>query len=181
MNIWLRLKTFAAPVKHLPWRAYLLSPSNFKRAKIYWIIPLKIDEFCRLKSLKRFVSNNVEQRDLRGMTSTMSERFHQTSTAYIQKYEKSIANAKAYRSSCTRCAAIREPDAPRGWPTASAPPSTLVRSRGRPSSFSTAKYWAANACRQMEYCSVRVHRTSTYYEYIVLVSVENWVSGIRAL
>ena len=91
------------------------------------------------------------------------------------------ANAKSYRSSCTRCAAIREPDAPRGWPTASAPPSTLVRSRGRPSSFSTAKYWAANACRQMEYCSVRVHRTSTYYEYIVLVSVENWVSGIRAL
>ena len=34
---------------------------------------------------------------------------------------------------------------PSGWPSAIAPPLTLTRSRSRPSSFSTARYCAANA------------------------------------
>ena len=40
---------------------------------------------------------------------------------------------------------IREPDAPRGCPRAMAPPLVFVLSRMRPSSFSTERYWAANA------------------------------------
>src|SRR6266851_387209 len=48
-------------------------------------------------------------------------------------------------SSYRRCDVMRAPDAASGWPTAMAPPSTLVRSRGRPSSFSTARYCGANA------------------------------------
>src|SRR5215472_8013754 len=39
----------------------------------------------------------------------------------------------------------RVPLAPSGWPSAIAPPLTLVLSRFRPSTFSTAKYCAANA------------------------------------
>ncbi len=40
---------------------------------------------------------------------------------------------------------MRAPEAASGCPTAMAPPSTLVRSRGRPSSFSTARYCGAKA------------------------------------
>src|SRR6266702_3029126 len=44
-----------------------------------------------------------------------------------------------------RCMVMRAPLAARGWPTAMAPPSTFVRSRGSPSSFSTARYCGAKA------------------------------------
>ena len=39
----------------------------------------------------------------------------------------------------------RVPVAPSGWPSAMAPPFTFTRSRSSPSSFSTARYWAAKA------------------------------------
>jgi len=47
--------------------------------------------------------------------------------------------------SWTRWAVILDPEAPRGWPNAIAPPLTLVFWRSRPSSFSTERYWAAKA------------------------------------
>ncbi len=40
---------------------------------------------------------------------------------------------------------MRAPEAASGWPTAMAPPSTLLVSRERPSSFSTARYCGAKA------------------------------------
>lgn len=51
----------------------------------------------------------------------------------------------AYLNSCTRWAVIRDPEAPKGWPMAMAPPLTLVFSGSRPNTFSTARYWGANA------------------------------------
>mmetsp|Transcript_31128 Transcript_31128/g.98790 ORF Transcript_31128/g.98790 Transcript_31128/m.98790 type:complete len:201 (+) Transcript_31128:1340-1942(+) len=48
-------------------------------------------------------------------------------------------------SSCVRCAVMRAPEAPSGWPMAMAPPLALVISRLRPSSFSQARYCAAKA------------------------------------
>lgn len=48
-------------------------------------------------------------------------------------------------NSCTRWAVMRAPEAPKGWPIAMAPPLTLVFSGSRPSTFSTARYWGANA------------------------------------
>eukprot|EP01137_Pigoraptor_chileana_P003279 Opistho-2@43240 len=48
-------------------------------------------------------------------------------------------------SSWTRCAVMRLPEAPSGWPRAMAPPLVLVLSLLRPSSFSHARYCAANA------------------------------------
>ena len=48
-------------------------------------------------------------------------------------------------SSCTRWPVILAPDAASGWPRAMAPPHILVVSGFKPSSFSTAKYWGANA------------------------------------
>src|SRR6266540_2676045 len=49
------------------------------------------------------------------------------------------------RSSYTRCIAMRAPLAASGCPSAIAPPSTLVRSRGKSSSFRTAMTWGENA------------------------------------
>ena len=49
------------------------------------------------------------------------------------------------RRAWSRCRVMRVPLAASGWPMAMAPPSTLVRSRSRPSSRSTARYWAENA------------------------------------
>lgn len=48
-------------------------------------------------------------------------------------------------SSWTRWAVMRVPEAPRGWPTAIAPPLTLLFSGSRPRALATARYWGANA------------------------------------
>src|SRR6185295_4363778 len=53
--------------------------------------------------------------------------------------------ARRRRSSSAKVRSSRVPVAPRGWPRAMAPPLTFVRSRSRPSSFSTARYWPAKA------------------------------------
>ena len=56
-----------------------------------------------------------------------------------------ICVRSGYLSSCTRCAVMRAPEAPRGCPMAMAPPFTLHFSGSRPSALDTARYWAANA------------------------------------
>lgn len=78
-----------------------------------------------------------------------------------------IGNTGIYLSSCTKCAVILVPEAPSGWPSAMAPPLTLLFSGSSPSALATAKYWGANASftwKQNEnmtliskVCFVRVH------------------------
>src|SRR5438093_455945 len=59
--------------------------------------------------------------------------------------EPSPTRCLCRRSAWSRWIVIRAPVAASGWPIAIAPPSTLVLARSSPSSFSTARYWGANA------------------------------------
>ena len=55
------------------------------------------------------------------------------------------ASARGGAAPSVSVSSSRVPVMPSGWPSAIAPPLTLTRSRSRPSSFSTARYCAANA------------------------------------
>ena len=58
---------------------------------------------------------------------------------------RETASLPRRRSSSRSVSSRRVPVMPSGWPSAIAPPLTLTRSRSSPSSFSTARYCAANA------------------------------------
>ena len=139
MNMWLRIRTFAALVKQSPIKSLSVKPVQKSKSLNLLNRSIKNRQIRALKSPERFVSNSSVYSICKSMNNRIQIQKHTEVRARgVQRFVR---------------------DAPRGWPTASAPPSTLVRSRGRPSSFSTAKYCAANACRQIEYCNARVHRT----------------------
>lgn len=59
-------------------------------------------------------------------------------STFEQEYDK-------YLSSWTKCPVILAPEAPSGWPSAMAPPLTLVFSGSSPKALTTDRYWEANA------------------------------------